>query len=245
MLPLMKSPQSHTMLLAGFTLIELLLVVAIVATLTAIAIPNFISARVRAQVSRLRIDMSNAAKALESYMIDHREYPPISGQTRLTSPVAYLAAWPRSPFEEPSFLHYGETRRHETAPGMAPTFKLITDLNVWDPQPTLPDGSPANPDTPEEGACAINCEDQLYIKFAVFPNGQAITAPLLDEHATRSRYVLASGGPDEDDEIAELIRAEKPLTQLGIAIYDPTNGTASNGDILLFGPGLGFLTSTP
>jgi len=59
----------------GFTLIELLIVVAIIAILAAIAVPNFLEAQTRAKVSRVKSDMRSMATALESYRIDWNLYP--------------------------------------------------------------------------------------------------------------------------------------------------------------------------
>jgi type II secretion system protein G len=60
----------------GFTLIELLIVVAIIAILAAIAVPNFLEAQVRAKVSRVKSDHRSLATAIESYYVDHGTYPP-------------------------------------------------------------------------------------------------------------------------------------------------------------------------
>jgi prepilin-type N-terminal cleavage/methylation domain-containing protein len=57
--------------LRGFTLIELLIVVAIIAILDAIAVPNFLEAQLRAKVSRAKSDMRSVATALEAYRVDH------------------------------------------------------------------------------------------------------------------------------------------------------------------------------
>lgn len=62
----------------GFTLIELLIVVAIIAILAAIAVPNFLEAQVRSKVSRVRSDQRSLATALESYYIDNNVYPALS-----------------------------------------------------------------------------------------------------------------------------------------------------------------------
>jgi len=51
----------------AFTLIELLIVVAIIAILAAIAVPNFLEAQTRARVSRVKNDMRTFGVALESY----------------------------------------------------------------------------------------------------------------------------------------------------------------------------------
>ncbi len=58
----------------GFTLIELLIVVAIIAILAAIAIPNFLDAQIRSKVARVKTDHRSVATALESYFVDNNQY---------------------------------------------------------------------------------------------------------------------------------------------------------------------------
>ncbi len=59
----------------GFTLIELLIVVAIIAILAAIAVPNFLEAQIRSKVSRVKGEHRTIATALEAYYTDHNKYP--------------------------------------------------------------------------------------------------------------------------------------------------------------------------
>ena len=104
---------------SAFTLIELLIVVAIIAVLAAIAVPNFLEAQVRSKVSRAITDMRSMAVALEAFRTDHKSYPsryptrleilPILIQ--LTTPVSYMTAIPDDVFAislkdfyEPPFL---------------------------------------------------------------------------------------------------------------------------------------------
>ena len=89
----------------AFTLIELLIVVAIIAILAAIAVPNFLEAQVRAKVSRVKNDLRSLSTALESYAVDNGKYPICSARlggidwqqsggihhvVDLSTPVAYV-----------------------------------------------------------------------------------------------------------------------------------------------------------
>ena len=55
----------------AFTLIELLIVVAIIAILAAIAVPNFLEAQTRSKVSRVKADMRSVATGVEAYRVDN------------------------------------------------------------------------------------------------------------------------------------------------------------------------------
>ena len=96
----------------AFTLIELLIVVAIIAILAAIAVPNFLHAQLRAKIAKSVAEMKSISTALEAYRADNVEYPPFltSGPDAsyhfilnpLTSPVAYITSVPQDPFARAS-----------------------------------------------------------------------------------------------------------------------------------------------
>lgn len=108
----------------AFTLIELLIVVAIIAILAAIAVPNFLEAQVRAKVARTQSDLRTLTVALESYFVDNNVYTRDSdcvldatsvrqiavqntsiaytdlanGYIQLTTPISYITSMLIDPF---------------------------------------------------------------------------------------------------------------------------------------------------
>ena len=119
----------------GFTLIELLVVIAIILILIAIALPNFMEAKLRADIARVRSEYQSLATALECYCLDWRCYPYFDeyGFTArynpiiyrlipLTTPVSYIAnvsfqdpflAFEAGGYEEDAGRFYYNYRNHE------------------------------------------------------------------------------------------------------------------------------------
>ncbi len=109
----------------AFTLIELLIVVAIIGILAAIAVPNFLNAQVRAQISRAHSDLKTLSTSIEMYNLDNGSYP--GGELNwasggyfwtvhssrfvpLTTPVAYLSSIPLDPFQLPVKIELSSER---------------------------------------------------------------------------------------------------------------------------------------
>lgn len=76
----------------GFTLIEMMIVVAIIAILVAILVPNFIRARAQAQTAACEANLKEIATVLELYQTDHQQYP-AGNNTPVTIADTDLAAY--------------------------------------------------------------------------------------------------------------------------------------------------------
>lgn len=197
----------------AFTLIELLIVVAIIAILAAIAVPNFLEAQTRAKVSRVRADVRTIVTALESYAVDWNKYPPdcyfesgnIAGgvnyeppqcadigaiwyvNSSITSPVAYLS---NADLEDP--------------------------FNVQDP----------------------NLRNFRYTNFDhTYVAGLGLDAPPAAYTDLYQAYRVTSDGPDQSftngpTDPGYTTPSGLPMPFSSNLPYDATNGTISLGDII-------------
>ncbi len=104
----------------GFTLIELMIVVAIIAILAGILIPNFVNARAQAQTAACESNLRSIATALELYYADNQVYPTASGAPVVpalltANSVAYLNNTPKDPAAQNDTATYSLTTTQATS----------------------------------------------------------------------------------------------------------------------------------
>jgi prepilin-type N-terminal cleavage/methylation domain-containing protein len=211
----------------GFTLIELLIVVAIIAILAAIAVPNFLEAQTRAKVSRIKADMRSFATAIETYIIDHNSEVPEAGRggypavphlfgksgnwtgiltKELTTPIAYMSTFE---IEDPFFA------RDASAPSDERTYTYQSFTYRW------PKAKP-NP-IPTTVLISTN-EGTLQDT-----SGRRMTGSTFKD--IFGLWRMWSVGPDkqwDNKPGAPSVSSNSPLTMP----YDPSNGTVSMGSIV-------------
>jgi len=212
----------------GFTLIELLIVVAIIAILAAIAVPNFLEAQLRAKVGRVKSDIRTIAVALEAYAVDYNAYPivrtyltgypssqgvsgPVGGMTDLTTPVAYLTnVMIKDPFiPEMAYDAWGDVPQLREAQG--PTARTVSYVNITEHRRWSGFSTPV---------------DVQWILVSYGPDMKRGPIPGVAV-AYLGNYIGIRGSTPAQEQY--FVRA----------LYDATNGTVSGGDIFMY-QGRGF-----
>ncbi|MBI1783913.1 prepilin-type N-terminal cleavage/methylation domain-containing protein [Candidatus Sumerlaeota bacterium] len=186
----------------AFTFVELMIVLIIIATLAAIAVPNFLESKVRASVSRSKADLATLKMAIETYRLENHAYPRnrVTGVPDpydlivLTTPVAYLGSLP------PDAMTTQEVRgaHHPRTMGLRP-YNYFNAIQA-DPVAGLKVKS-------DEGF-----GDYGHIVGFIWGIGPALGIPGVVDPKFQPTKISPNGE-------ADLIR------------YDPTNGSTSRGDI--------------
>ena len=210
----------------GFTLIELLIVVLIIAILAAIAVPNFLEFQTRAKVSRALTDMRSMATAIEAYRVDQDIYPfgPRSFYNEegnwpgsvvhsgyntlfvLTTPISYMTTVAKDVFVE-SILF-----RNNSEPGKYYEYEAFTPMH-WDPDGQYPGHMRFVRDYAGIGAEGLHDLGYTWGLASVGPKLTGVNGDHFQGWNWAS--VLSASAENEQEDI-----------------YDPTNGTVSNGIVL-------------
>jgi prepilin-type N-terminal cleavage/methylation domain-containing protein len=216
----------------GFTLIELLIVVAIIALLAAIAIPNFLEAQVRAKVGRVKSDLRTYGLAIEMYRVDHGVYPNWDYPGSLhDAHCAANAMWPGCndpvPYELTTPIAYISTLLDDPFPARPPA-----EVN-WPDQ--VPGYFHMNANIWRWGGG----DEEAGMGYMLLKWRGYTFGPWDGVYPRQTRPVyweFWSWGPDGEDNGGQGCSPRNWAAGSYNGAYDPSNGTISGGDIARFGP---------
>jgi len=212
----------------GFSLIELLIVIAIISIITAIVVPNLMSANIRAKVSGVKADMGSIAIALEDYKVDYGEYPKDSRFSRRTPYASDIIAESGQAFDGDG----GTDSDGNDAIGLG---YLVYPKAAFEPTYLKRiAGDPFNNSGEEDwnGTSGAHNHHYSYYTGKWFDSGPDDCTSSDD---SPQYWALVSWGPDQDKDITNYFYAKKALTD-GTNLYNPDNGIVSSGDIVTIGP---------
>jgi prepilin-type N-terminal cleavage/methylation domain-containing protein len=227
----------------GFTLIELLIVVAIIAILAAIAVPNFLEAQTRAKISRVKADQRTLATAIESYSVDWNEEPigfveipkfdgnswPTRWGTQtqsyfrcyanMTTPVAYTTSIPFDPFGSQGVFRQDMKLMNDDI------YKLYRYQSILE----FARGGTRSPLGDDNGRVRNNGINWCLWSFGPTRCWSAPAAPGYSGHPSYGRHQI-----NPIKYLAKIPSFLGTQQQIGYpdAVYDPTNGTLSYGIIM-------------
>jgi len=214
----------------GFSLIELLLVIAIVGAITAIVVPNLMSANIRAKVSGVKADMGSVAIALEDYKIDYGEYPRDARFSRSTSFTSDTIAESNQDFDGKS----GSDSDGNDAIGLG--YLVYSEAGCEPRYLKRIAGHPFNNNGKEDWDGSSGAHNHHYLYYTGKWDSVSGTSVDCTSSADSPQYwALVSYGPDKDGDITSYTSAKNALSN-GTNLYDPDSGIPSNGDIITIGP---------
>lgn len=220
----MGNPQTAN---KAFTLIELLIVVAIIAILAAIAVPNFLEAQIRSKVSRVKADHRSMATAIESYAVDWNRFPPEHDPhgNLIVLSNGNLRGGPQSDPTQPDW-NTCEFSNICLVRLTTPVAYFSSTAAMKDPFALKGQRGWKDIDAllPEDGFFYVNFSDRL----------NHVRGPGDYPRA----WGLLSFGPNHMDDGIMNDAARSLIGMSGSGrrfIYDPSNGTVSDGDITRFG----------
>ncbi len=208
-------------------MIELLIVIAIITVITAIAVPNLISANVKAKVKGIKSEMGSIAIALEDYRVDEGGYP--------IEPGSWQSGYDPDVIAKPdkAFDH------HSDAIGLG---KLVFPPQAFDPVYLyrIP-GDPFNDSGEEEWDGETGAHNNHYCYFT--GEWDPDTETRINSSTKAEYWALVSYGPDKDQDIDSYTKAWNAVdpnasdhSTYKDLVYNPDNGITSSGDIVIIGP---------
>ena len=227
----------------GFTFIEILFIVAVIATLAAIAVPNFLEAQVRSKVVAQGQIAANLAMALEAYRVDHRDYPPnvvfdrlvAEGSLQqaaalnvgqLTAAMPWLADLP--PHQQQIIRDWETSNTKQPMPerdaGAYALARLNSALSLSVLMNAEPDAGGLTYLPPDvfNRSWGATLDPMGYLRLDAT---LADAAPNAWHRPVNARWLAWSAGPAHAA-LPVAMAADAP------AVYDPTNGTVSFGTLI-------------